>query len=71
MLKYCDCVLPVALTEGKLSNSEILQNLPIYLSHLSVSQRSDLVDLIQSSKMLFSDGPSQIYLLKHDIDVGD
>lgn len=39
----------------KLSNSEILQNLPIHLSHLSESQRSDLVYLIESSKKLFSD----------------
>lgn len=66
-----DTVLSVALIKGKLPNSEILQNLPPRLSHLSESQRSNLVELIEAGKTLFSDVPSQTHLLKHDIDVVD
>lgn len=66
-----DTVLSVALIKEKLPNSEILQNLSTRLSHLSESQRSNLVELIESGKTLFSDVPSQTHLLKNDIDVVD
>lgn len=66
-----DGFLSVALTQGKLSNSEILRDLPAHLSHLSELQRSDLVELIESNKELFADVPIQTHLLKHDIAVGD
>ena len=59
----------MALTKGKLSNSGILKDLP--LSHLPELQCSDLVELIESNRIVFADVPSQTNLLKHDNDVGD
>lgn len=41
------------------------------MTHLSLPQCSDLVELIESNKSLFADAPSQAHLLKHDIDVED
>lgn len=58
-------VLAAALNEGKLSNSEILHDLPAHFSHLSVSQCSALVELIESNRALFADVPTQTHLLKH------
>lgn len=60
-----------ALTRGKLSNSEILNDLPTYLSRLpEPQQRVDLIELIEFNKSLFADVSSQNNLLQHDIDVG-
>lgn len=44
-----DAGLSTALTKGKLSNSEILKDLPARLSHLPELQCSDLVELIESN----------------------
>lgn len=62
-----DRVLSEALTKGKLSNSEILEDLPTRF--LSEPQRSHLIEIIESNRSLFADVPSQTQLLKHDIDV--
>ena len=64
-----DC-LSEAVTHGKLSNSEALQTLDSCLSHLTESQRGDVVQLVGTNRSLFSDVPTQTCLLKHDIDVG-
>lgn len=46
-----DRVLSEALTRGKLSNSEILNDLPTYLSRLpEPQQRVDLIELIEFNK---------------------
>lgn len=66
-----DVGLSTALTKGKLLNSEILKDLPACFSHLPELQCSDLVELIESNRILFTDVPSQTNLLEHDIDVGD
>lgn len=67
-----DRVMSEALTRGKLSNSEILNDLPTYLSRLPEPQQCiDLIELIEFNKSLFADVPSQTNLLQHDIDVGD
>lgn len=64
-----DSSLSVALTEGKLSNSAVLAELPARLSHLTETQRADVVALIGSYSELFNDVPSQTHLVTHDIDV--
>lgn len=64
-----DSSLSVALTEGQLSNSVVLQQLPNTLSHLTEAQRADVSSLITSNPELFSDVPSQTHLLEHDINV--
>lgn len=56
---------------GRLNNSTILENLTSHLAHLSDSQRTDIVKLINSSSELFSDVPTRTQVLKHDIYVGD
>jgi len=56
---------------SKLGNSAILSNLSSYLSSLPNAQRQDVVDLITSFPVLFSDVPSQTGVLQHDIDVRD
>ena len=61
--------LSVAVTQGKLCNSGALESLPLRLSHLSGSQRDDLLALVGSNGSMFSDVPSKTSLLQHDIDV--
>lgn len=63
--------LSEALTQGKLLNSEVLNNLHSHLSYLSDLQRSDLVKLFNTNKSLFLDVPSQTTVLMHDVDIGD
>ena len=61
--------LSVAVTQGMLCNSEALESLHMWLSHLSENQRDDLLALVRSNGSLFSDVPSQTSVLQHDIDV--
>ena len=61
--------LSVALTQGKLSNSEALQTLGSRLAHLTEPQRGDVVHLVESNQSLFLDVPTQTSVLTHDIDV--
>ena len=61
-----DCVL-----QGRLKNSETLQNLSPLIDHLDRTQRQELRELFDEFMMLFSDVPTQTDVLQHDIDVGD
>lgn len=56
---------------GRLKNSESLSQLDSLLSHLSPSQRSELILLIKEFPQLFGDVPSKTSWIVHDIDVGD
>ena len=55
----------------RLCNSEMLQNLPTLMPHLSKEQESDLVQLFSEYSCLFSDVPTRTTVLEHDIDVGE
>lgn len=59
------------LVAGRLRNSEIIQDLDSFLSYLTVIERSDVINVIQTYGNLFSDVPSRTSLIEHDIDVGD
>ncbi len=54
----------------RLSNSDMLQNLPSLMEHLDDSQKDDLVSLIQSFLTVFQDVPKSTSVLAHDVDVG-
>ena len=56
---------------GRMKNSEVLTDLNSYFSHLSDSERDDLISLIASYDNLFSDVPGRTTAITHDIDVGD
>lgn len=63
-----ELVMRNATPQGaRLSNSEILSNLPHHLSHLLNSQRDDVEKLIFDFPSLFSDVPSQTSAITHDI----
>ncbi len=67
-----DFVVPSkAVVQERLQNSEMLTKLDSHLVHLPNAQRADIVELILSHKLLFSDVTSCTTVLKHDIDVGD
>lgn len=70
-VEYEEGGLSVALTHGKLSNTEALKSLDSRLAHLTASQRGDVFRLVESSESLFADVPSQTNVLSHDIDVED
>ena len=57
--------------EGRLRNSEILADLNAFLAHLPLSDRDDLIAIINSHENLFSDVPGRTTAIAHDIDVGD
>ncbi|XP_043962798.1 uncharacterized protein LOC122825436 isoform X2 [Gambusia affinis] len=52
---------------ARLSNSEILANLPDYLSHLSGDQVEDITKLISDFQCLFGDVPTKTNVVSHDI----
>lgn len=56
---------------ARLSNSEILTDLPKFLSHLEKDQITELVTLIQNFPQIFGDIPKQTSVVYHDIDVGN
>lgn len=56
---------------ARLKNSEILNDLPFHLHHLSKEQRNDITYLINDYPSLFNDVPSRTTVLQHDINVGD
>lgn len=58
-------------SQARLPNSTILTNLDTHLSYLNLSERSDIIELIEKHSLLFSDVPSCTNVLSHDIDVGD
>ncbi len=53
----------------RLTNSEILTDLPRLLCHMTEDQRTELVTLILSFPQLFGDVPKQTHVLYHDIEV--
>ncbi|KAI2655643.1 Transposon Ty3-I Gag-Pol polyprotein [Labeo rohita] len=55
---------------GRLLNSLILNDLDLHLNHLTLTQKRDIVELIENSPSLFCDIPSQTTVLQRDIDVG-
>ncbi|KAL0153953.1 hypothetical protein M9458_050710 [Cirrhinus mrigala] len=55
----------------RLQNSAILQDLSGFLSHLTVEQSHDLMDLLSNFSTLFRDVPGRTSVCVHDIDVGD
>lgn len=54
-----------------LRKSEVLSDLESFLAHLSDSARADIIQLIASNLLLFSDHPRQTSVLFHDIDVDE
>ena len=56
---------------GRLRNSEILEDLDHFFSHLPNSERDDLISLFSSNINLFSDVPGRTTIIAHDIDVGE
>ncbi len=65
-----DSVESVSVPAGRLQNSNILQDLSLYLNYMSESQRADVSALIEGFPTIFSDVPLQTNVLFHDIDVG-
>uniref|UniRef100_A0A8D0AC21 CCHC-type domain-containing protein n=1 Tax=Sander lucioperca TaxID=283035 RepID=A0A8D0AC21_SANLU len=57
--------------QGRLKNSQTLQNLGVLVDHLDSEKRDEVVALIRNYPGLFSDTPSQMHLIEHDIDIGD
>lgn len=57
------------MTLTRLQNSEVLDNLDSFLSHLPESAKADIIQLIESNLVLFSDHPHRTSVLCHDIDV--
>lgn len=55
----------------RLKNSETMTNLEGLLKRYLAKQRSELISLITEFSVLFSDVPSCINLIEHDIDVGN
>ncbi|KAL2103192.1 hypothetical protein ACEWY4_000060 [Coilia grayii] len=61
----------VEVIEGRMRNSEVLNNLDSFLSHLPQPQRKELAALITVHDDLFPDVPRRTTVICHDIDVGD
>jgi len=67
-----DVEFPAAeLVAGRLKNSSIIRTLDSHFSHLTVTERADVISIIRKYENLFSDVPSCTSLIEHDIDVGD
>ncbi|KAL2076972.1 hypothetical protein ACEWY4_027431 [Coilia grayii] len=60
----------VEVIEGRMRNSEVLNNVDSFLSHLPQPQRKELAALITVHD-LFPDVPRRTTVICHDIDVGD
>ncbi|XP_073809789.1 uncharacterized protein [Danio rerio] len=58
------------IIEGRLKNSEMLENLTSKLPHLSQTEKAEVIGLVRSFPMLFSDIPGLTSVIEHDIDVG-
>lgn len=57
--------------QGRLKNSQTLQNLGDLVDHLDSEKRDELVAFIRNYPVLFSDTLSRTHLIEHDIDMGD
>lgn len=60
---------PSPFVGSKLCNSDVLSNLDSKLKHLSPTQASDVMHLLQDNQGLFGDVPRLCPLLPHDVDV--
>ena len=60
-----------SVMEGRLKNSEVLDNLNLFLSNLPYCDREDVISLIGSYENLFSDIPRRSTAIVQDIYVGD
>lgn len=56
---------------ARLSNSDMLKELPNVLSHLLPEQKADILALINHFSCLFQDVPSRTTVAQHDINVGN
>ena len=54
---------------ARLQNSDVLRDLPTFLSHLEKGAQADIIALIENNTGLFSDTPSRTTVLAHDVDV--
>lgn len=59
----------ISVPSPRLGNSEIINDLRSFLSHLPASGRHDIVKLSESHPLLFSDHPLRTSVLHHDIEV--
>ena len=57
--------------DGKLQNSDVLQNLEDKLSHLPKEEKDAIVELVHKFALLFPDVPGKTICACHDVDVGD
>lgn len=62
---------PDVVLQGRLKNSELLQNLDCMLANFDDKKCAELISLIRSYPALFSDVPSRTHLVEHDVEVGD
>lgn len=59
------------ISPTRLQNSAILQDPSCFLSHLTAEQSHDLLELLSTFSILFSDVPGRTSVCAHDIDVGN
>ena len=57
--------------DGKLQNSNVLQNLEGKLSHLPKEEKNAIVELVHKFTVLFLDVPGKTICACHDVDIGD
>ena len=57
------------MQEFPTNNSEILNNLPAYLNHLSDRERFQMTDTILEYKEIFKYDPGLTNIVEHDIEV--
>ena len=62
--------IPDKFTQYKLKNSDVLTNLDSKLSHLPLSNREVIKNVISEFSELFSDVPKKTNFIEHDVDVG-
>ena len=56
---------------ARLTDSELLPNIPALLVHLCGEQQAVIVTLVDTFHSIFGDIPSRTTVLVHDVDVGD
>lgn len=58
------------IVQGRLNNSEMLLTLSSQLPHLTPAEKADVMELVSTFSVLFSDIPGQTSVIEYDIDVG-
>ena len=59
----------IGVQEFPTNNSEILNNLPAYLHHLSDSERFQIIDTILEYQEIFKDDPGLTNVIEHDVEM--